>query len=402
MATAKLSSRERMLAALTRQSPDHVPFSPYVGHGPWFKEPMFWHDQFQRAERMLELGMDPVIDIWMPDVCPGPDVKIKEVKRERDGEKILLTKEFQTPAGNLKQVVHETDDWTTTRHGPWIPTTLGIEKRATYAMHIFDDYNVSRRLEPWVKGQENLEALKHLIQWPTGPALDEWRMDCARASEFAKEKDLLTVFRRTIVGDAYQWFCDIPWFMIQLIDNPQFVKDFFKVFQDWSIEIINEALGLDIDVFQYRGWYETPPFWSPQLMEELIFPNVQKQIDTVHSAGKLHTYLLPEGQGCYSKVLKGVSTDALQGIDPERLHGGNIKDIFDSHGQEKAFWGGVNAEITLESQDAAIIDKAVKDAIEILGANGGLVLSGFIFQEVPQQGLMLMIDAWNKYKSINA
>ena len=58
MPTAKLSSRERMLAALTRQSPDHVPFSPYIGNGPWFKEPMFWHDQFQRAERMLELGMD--------------------------------------------------------------------------------------------------------------------------------------------------------------------------------------------------------------------------------------------------------------------------------------------------------------------------------------------------------
>ena len=311
-----------------------------------------------------------------------------------------MTKEYETPAGNLKQVVRETDDWTTTRHGPWIPTTLGIEQRGSYEMRIFDDYNISRRLEPWVKGPQDLDALKYLIQWPTGAELAEWRMDCERAIEFAKKHELLTVFRRTIVGDAYQWFCDIPWFMMQIIENPQFVKDFFSVFQDWSIDIVKEALQLDIDVFQYRGWYETPPFWGPEYMTEFIFPNIQKQIDLVHSAGKLHTYLLPEGQGLYSEVLKGLDTDVFQGVDPRMLHGGDMQSLFDEHGEQKAFWGGINAEVTLESKDADVIDKAVKEAIEVLDVNGGLVLSSFIFQEVPHEGIMLMIEAWNKYKSI--
>ena len=83
------------------------------------------------------------------------------------------------------------------------------------------------------------------------------------------------------------------------------------------------------------------------------------------------------------------------------LHGGDLQSLFDEHGSQKAFWGGINAEVTLESQDADVIDKAVKEAIEILGANGGLVLSAFIFQEVPHKGLMLMIEAWHKYKAIN-
>jgi len=38
MALSTMTSRERMLAALTRQGPDHVPFSPYIGQGPWWEK----------------------------------------------------------------------------------------------------------------------------------------------------------------------------------------------------------------------------------------------------------------------------------------------------------------------------------------------------------------------------
>lgn len=397
MLKQKLSSRERMLAAIKCQNSDYIPFSPYISQGPWFKKPLFWTSQFERAERMLELGLDPVIEIWMPDVYPHFDVEIK-VKRENKAGEVFLTKEYHTPAGILRQVVCETEDWCTSRHGPWIPTTLGNEKRQSYEMHLFDDYNVSRRTEPWVKNYEDLDKLKYLILPPENHILDEWRMDTERAIEFARKHELLTIFRRTVVGDAYQWFCDIPWFMTQLYDNPKFVKQFFNIFQQWSLKLINLALELDVDVFQYRGWYETPPFWSPDLLREYILPNVQEQVELVHSAGKCHTYLLPEGQGAFTEVLKTLKTDVLQGIDPRKLHGGDMRALFSNHGVQKAFWGGVNAEVSLESKNAKFIDEAVKEAIETLGKNGGLILSSFCFPEVPTESIVLMIEAWKKYR----
>ena len=396
MAMTTMTSRERMLAALRREKPDHVPFSPYLCLGPLWKGPLLWYQQLERAERMLELGLDPIIEIWMPDAIPHADVEI-HTRREESGGEILLTKEYHTPAGVLRQVVRETPDWTHPRHGPWIPTTLGVELREEYDVHLFDDWNVSRRLEPWVKGPEDLDKLRYLIRLPEGYLLHRWWADTRRAMEFARQHEVLTVYRRTIVGDAYQWFCDIPWFMMQLCDNPPFVEEFFEIFREWSLQQVDLAIEVGVDATQYRGWYETPPFWSPSALARHILPHVRTECDRVHAAGKLHTYLLPEGHGAFADVLHTVDTDVLQGVDPRMLHGGDLDSLFAQFGSTKAFWGGVNAEVTLQSRDRRVIDAAVRQAIEALGGHGGLVLSAFLFPDVPQESVMMMIEAWRKY-----
>ena len=113
-----MSSRERMLAAIQRQETDHVPFSPYVVvcSSMWHQEPLAWNDQIERAERLLELGLDPTFDLWLPDPLPHPDVEIQTWREKRKGE-ILITKEYHTPAGVLRQVVRENEDWCRARHG---------------------------------------------------------------------------------------------------------------------------------------------------------------------------------------------------------------------------------------------------------------------------------------------
>jgi hypothetical protein len=390
-----LTSRERMLAALQREEADHVPFSPYISQGPWLKEPLLWRNQFERAEKMLGMGFDPTIDIWIPLPTPHPEVKVKTWREKKDGQ-ILLTKEFHTPAGVLKQVVEETDDWSKARHGLWQPTTFGNELRDEFGMHLFDDYNVSRRLEPWVKGPEDLEKLKYLMLLPEGHKLDEWRIDTERAMEFAREHNLMTVSRRVIVGDAHQWFCDIEWFLIQLYESPDFVKNFFKIFQDWGTEINNLVLEAGVDVVQYRGWYEIPTFWGLEFWKEYIKPVIDGYVDQTHQADKLFSYLLPEGQGAYADLLKETNIDVCQGIDPLMLHGGDLNSLFTKLGDKKAFWGGINAEFTLESESYEKIEKEVEEAVETLGSNNGLILSSLIFQEVPLQGTLNLIKAWKK------
>ncbi len=396
MTTTTQSSRKRMLAAIRRAGPDHVPFSPYIGQGPWWPEPLFWRDQVERAQKMLALDLDPTIDIWLPDPQPHPDVRVQSW-RTRQGDQTLLTKEYHTPAGVLRQVVRETDDWCHSVHGPWIPTTWGIEKRDHFGMDLFDDWNISRRLEPWVKGPEDLDKLRYIIRPLSGALLDEWYADTLRAMEAAAHYGLATVARRTIVGDAFQWFCDIPWFMLQLYDDPGFVDDFLNIFQEWSLRQVDLALEAGVDVVQYRGWYETPTFWGLAGWKTHLLPLIQAQAQRVHAAGILHSYLNPEGQGLYAGELAGLDSDVLQMLDPRMLNGGSLADLFDRLGDNKAFWGGVNAEVVLQSQDRARIEEEVRTAVESLGGRGGLILSACIFpQMTPTQSILYMIQAWRK------
>lgn len=398
--TSRMSSRERMFAALTRQGPDHVPLSLYIAQGPLYKPPFFWRNQIERAERLLQLGLDPTIDIWFPDPQMHRDVEVK-TWRERHGDDTLLIKEYHTPAGVLRQVVRETADWCSIGHGPWIPTTWGTEVSLQYGMYLFDDWCISRRVEPWVKGREDLDKLRYIIRPAEGYVLDEWRMDAERALDYARRFDVLTTARRTIVGDAFQWFCDIPWFMVQLYDDPAFVEEFLDIFQEWSLSLVQLGLKLGVDLIQYRGWYEPARFWGRKGWKRFIAPRLEAQARMVHAGGKLHGYLLTEDVGVLAAELRDMGVDVLQGIDP-RVLGSSLREMADTLEGRKAFWGGVNAEVTLLSGDLDQIDVEVKDAIEILASDGGLVLSTLLFPDIPETSVVQMIDSWKKYRYLTA
>ena len=388
-----------MLAAMNRQPMDHVPFSPHIWQGPVGQGQLCWGNQVERTEHMLDLGLDPVVDIWLPDVHPHPDVEIR-TWRDKSGTEPLITKEYHTPAGVLRQTVRETDDWCDPSHAHWIPTTFGPEIRTHFNMEIFDDHNVSRRTEPWVKGSEDLEKLRYLIRLPEGYVLDEWRMDAERAMELAGKHDVVTMARRTIVGDAFQWFCDIPDFMCWMIESPEFVREFLSIFEEWAMLQTELALELGVDVVQHRGWYDIPNYWGIKYFEEYLAPFIRSQADMVHNAGKLYSYLLPEGHGIYAEMLHDMPIDVLQGIDPRMLHRGDMKSLFAALGDNKCFWGGVSTEVTLSSNDPQEIDAAVKEAITSLGGNNGLVLSAIMSRFLPMDAIVHMIDAWKKYRSL--
>ena len=115
----------------------------------------------------------------------------------------------------------------------------------------------------------------------------------------------------------------------------------------------------------------------------------------MHQAGKLHCYLLPEGHAAYASILENMRVDILMGIDPRMLHRGDLRSLFSQLGNTKAFWGGVNGEVTLPSEDPVLIEEEVENAILTLAGNGGLVLGAFVFEESLPSGkrILLLIDA---------
>ncbi len=393
----KLSSKERYLTTFSGKEPDRVPIFLDVGAPRFFSESVKWYTPFEKYKVLLELDCDPIVIIWLPTPVIHRNVKVSTWREKTPDGQTLLGKQFDTPKGALRQVVRETEDWCDFEHGFWVQRTLGGTTREEYSMHVFDDWNISRRIEPWVKSYEDLEKLSYILQKPDDWQLDEWRHDAERAIEFAQKHNLLTMVRRTIVSDASQWFCDIPWFMLQLYDNPQFVEQFLAIFEEianWQVEL---ALDLKPDVFQHRAWYAGPDFWGGKHFENYILPVINRQADIVHQTDTLHCFLMTEGWGSYIPQLQAVRSDMLWGADPF-LSRADLKTIKRELGQTKTIIGGTSSEHHLVGCDEQTTRRAVRDAIEALAQGGRYVLasSSSIWFETEWQLISAMIDEAKK------
>ncbi len=388
-----ISSRERYLITMRHEEPDRVPILLDAASPRFFSRDVKWYTQFERSEVLLSLGCDPMVTIWLPTPTIHPEVKITTWREKTPEGKILLGKQFDTPKGPLRQIIQETKDWSDFEHTFWVQRTLGGSTREEYSMHVFDDWNISRRTEPWVKSEEDLEKLPYILQKPSIWQLDEWRQDTQRGMEFAKKHELLTMVRRTVVTDANQWFCDIPWFMMQLYDNPGFVEEFLRLFEgiaDWQTEL---ALDMNPDVFQHRGWYDGPDFWGGKHFNKYVLPVINRQADKAHQAGVKHCYLLTEGWGAYFKQFSSLKTDMLGGADPI-LAKADLKTIKEKIGKEKTILGGISCEHHLINCDTDVTRKATRQAIESLAPGGGFILaaSSSIWHEVEWENLSALID----------
>ena len=158
---SKISSRERMLMVIRHEEPDHVPLNIDVHPSFIASEPVAsaWKDQFAITDALLELGTDPFIAIWLPDPCAGKEVSIRTWKEKNPGTgETLLYKEYETPAGSLRQVIKETPDlysWHRINR-----KTTGPVGELIDAVGLLEDVNPSRSVEFLINGPEDLEKME--------------------------------------------------------------------------------------------------------------------------------------------------------------------------------------------------------------------------------------------------
>ena len=99
-----MTSRERILATVAGEVTDHVPFSMEVHPSYLLFDPKVarWHDQFERTDDLLALGVDPMVEIWLPDPVFHSDVKVTSSRKEGQPDGMArLCKAYETPQGTL-------------------------------------------------------------------------------------------------------------------------------------------------------------------------------------------------------------------------------------------------------------------------------------------------------------
>lgn len=370
--TDAMSSRERMLAAIDNREPDHVPCCFMIFNALRQK----CRDQLEFVEKQVELGLDTTVglpvrpakrdratseqgDLHGLPVRFDPAVEVKDWREDRAGERYpILHREYVTPAGTLTTAVNKTEDWV---QGDRVP--------------LFDDFVIPRARKRLIAGSEDLPALRYLLTPPSDDDIAAFREASRPAKELAARHDLLVIGEWGALFDAACWLCGMQALAVAAIENPAFIEELFSIIAEWNRRRMEVILDEGIDLFIRRAWYETTDFWSPSLYEQHILPEVQRDARTVHEAGAKLANIATSSYTPLLDLFLESGMDVLIGLDPVQDVRADFELTKRKLGGKICLWGGVNGFVTVERGTSDEVREATREAVRVLAAGGGFILS---------------------------
>ena len=390
-----MSSRERMLCAIEGRAADYVPLSFMIFSaceqrcaGP-----------IEFFERQVELGLDPVVDLWHmnadevkdcgdapgPPVILGPEVKVREWREEpAESRYPLLHKEYATPDGTLSVTTQQTDDWPYGDHVPFL-----------------DDYMEARATKPLVTGFDDLPALRHLLGPVRRKDADACRHAWDEGTQFARRHGLLVAGGWGVGADALAWLCGLQNAVMMAVDQPDLldaVLDVVSAWNRWRMEVILDA---KVDLFIRRAWYEGTDFWSPALYRRFFLPRLAAEAAMAHQAGAKFGYILTSGAMPMLDLIIEAGVDVLIGVDPIQGKGTDMRELKARTKGRLALWGGVNGFLTVERGTPEEIREAVRTALDTLGPDGFILSPVDNVRDTSEEtweNAMALIEAWKELR----
>jgi hypothetical protein len=390
--TSRISSKERLLAAINHSSVDYPPFYQKFWQRGCLSNPSEgWKDQFERVKKTTRLGLEDTVGFSIPRAF-SPEVKILRRKETIPGESnAFLFQEYQTPKGTLKQIVRQTEDWP---HGDNIP--------------IFNDYVVprTRSKKYLIETEDDVEAISCLFSVLGTDQRRKFEDHANQVKQFARENNVLIESGATFssqwvdgdsifLADALPWLCGVENALVLARKTPDLIHRLLDVILEWTsgcLELISQVGGCD--VIMHRGWYES--FWSPNLYRTFLLPRLKREVDLVHRMGAKYCYIMCSGIMPYVDFFKEMDIDILYGVDPVQ-GGADLKKIKQAIGSKVCIWGGVNSAVTLTG-DKLGVENAVEQAVNALAPGGGFILGAIdqLFEDTKWENFMAMMQTWRR------
>ncbi len=357
-----LSVRDRLLTALSCQQPDRVPCSFMIFH--ILRRQCSSEEQF--AQRQLELGLDPFVHLGHLPMSFDPAVATElTITPDPDGDGNLLVKTYDTPAGQLKSIVRQTEDW---EHGDSLP--------------LLDDFVIPRSKKFPITGPADLPALRHVFGPFRHDDIIAYRRRARELVSFAKRNDLPTVAgwgrggEPGVMGmDAAMWLVGMENLMLLAHDQPQTVTELAEIIGQWNRRQIEIMLDPQPDLLIRRAWYETTEFWTPAQYQQFIQPGLKAEAELVHQAPAKFGYIITSAMMPLIPHILAAGVDVIIGVDPVQGKGTDLPRLKQTTMGKTALWGGVSGSMTVELGTAEQTSQAVRQAIDALAPGGGFILS---------------------------
>ena len=364
---ASMTSRERIMAALSVEEPDRVPIAMRN------MEPMnhLWQDRLERAVILRDrFGIDDFLTVghaWLYD--PTVEEVCEWKTWEEKGYPLLVT-DYKTPAGTLHAEVAMTGDYHTER------------------IRLDADQLVPRMVERTIKDRDDVEKFRYLIPDPVQCDLAAWDEDARRTVEFARREGIpVAVVIPSVSGIAMK-NVGVMEIVTRAMDGDPMVEELLGVLTEWALQWVDYGARFEPDIIYFSGVYESTDFWSPGLFRKLFAPMHRKLTERAHSHGTKYINYITTGIDGLTEEFKGLGIDALYGWDPVPPGDADMPKLKRVLGDEMAFWGGISPTWTVERGSEEDVRSAVRECIRILAPGGGFILctGGSVFFE-EQAGL---------------
>ncbi len=378
---ARMTSRERMIAALRRQDVDYVPccptFSPSLV-GPEHT----WKGRADGLEQIVNsLGLDACVRFSL-EPSRHPDVTESVWKESVPGERWpIVHKRFDTPAGPLTAAIRLTDD---------MPQREDVL--------IYDDWNVSRFVEPWFKTDADLDRFQYLHLPPTDADIVQARERFLAAKALADRYQVITyaTVGKGLTGTLQLWGATQA--ILVSMDRPDLMERYLEIEHRSNMRMAEVLSGWGVDVMRRNGFYETTDHWSPAQLRRFVVPQVKEEIAAMRSGGAVTAYTVETGIMPILDILADLEFDAYDAIEPALGHQ-DMKVVAAKLGDRHAFWGGVSGPIHIGEGTPEIARQAVRDAFDTFGRRG-LVLNAVpsIRAHWPWENALAMFDEWRRLR----
>ena len=386
-----MSSRQRMLAALNRQEPDHTPCSFMLYGG--LKSTC--RDYAEFVERQVALGLDAFVEL-----PPRPPVVVNDhynlhglpvsydarvtidewIERPTGEAWPIMVKEYHTPAGTLRAEVRQTDDWRWGNHVPFL-----------------DDYIVPRSRKFLVTGPEDLDALRFLLAPPAAEGVAAFRSESQPALAQARWHDLLVAGGWGVGADLVGWVYGLENMVFATYDQPDFVHELLDIIAMWNRRRMEVVLDAGIDLVIKRAWYENLDFWTPASWREYLYPILAADVALAHRKGAKFGYLITSNCMPILLMFAELGIDVLIGVDPRQWELGVTKQQLLG---KVCLWGGVNGHLTVEHGSPDQVRAEVDEAMKTLAPGGGFILSPVdnVREDTPiaRENVAALIDEWRR------
>jgi hypothetical protein len=273
-----MTSKEQLLTAINHLEPDLVPVSPRIHV--WLMDNYgcpCWLHQLRVAE---EFDFDPLIYVSSPypnyigelrASCEDlKDVQI-ELSVERFESHTRVHRTIHTPAGKLTDRIIQ--------HKP----------KVGYGSDPNPDWQ-----ERLVKEPNDLEALAFLLPKPEPSAYT----DVVAIQEAVGDRGLVNLYINSALDHQAGWAVDLVDMMVACYDDPQFIRDLLRLFQDHTLAETRAALAEGVEVV-FVPWYfaSMSAGWSPHFFETFFLPLIQEHVAAVPDPG-LILLVLPRRTLC--------------------------------------------------------------------------------------------------------
>ena len=361
-----MTSRERMLAAITReQAPDRLPVTTH------HIMPYFLN------KHMGGMGTQEFFD------CLGFDAITWELQHRPDEGQGEFADPNQRKLGFLESQRVATENWRVDCEDlpdPQFKTTRYYFRtpKGTLTMVLQANDQTAWIAEYLIKEKRDIELLG---QFMTHPKCDVAAVN--RAAEAFGERGIVRghICGFDVFGQAGVWqdaACIVPLesLIMATYDDPAWVHELLRILMERKLTYIRSSEGAKYDLFEGGGGAASSTVISPKLFEQFVAPYDTPLIEAAHAVGQRVAYHTCGGMMPILELIAEMGPDCMETLTPPAMGGDmNLAEAKRRVGDRVCLIGGFDQFHGFLGCSEAETRAEVRRCFAEVGPGGGYILS---------------------------